>query len=364
MLKYIGILGCIMLLTAKISEACTGITLKTKDNKQIQARTIEWGESVLKSNIIISPRNYKYQAIMPDSKNGYSWKGHYGFVGASLVDDSYIGEGVNEAGLSAGMFFFPHYGSLSKYLPEKANESITDMNLVSWMLSNFSTVDEVRENINKIRIVPVMVFADGNVSPTAHWRVSDAKGNNIVIEIVNNGEVKIYDNKVGVLTNSPDFQWHITNLNNYVHLRPGSVATYDGNGQKLFSFGMGAGALGLPGDITPPSRFVRAFFYLSSTPTPEDGYKGVTQAFQILNNFDIPIGVEYQNKKDVPKELESATQWTTAINQTDREFYYRTMYNSEIRKIDLKKIDFEKVNYQVLPMEKYKIQPYREIIVK
>ena len=90
MLKYIGILGCIMLLTAKISEACTGITLKTKDNKQIQARTIEWGESVLKSNIIISPRNYKYQAIMPDSKNGYSWKGQYGFVGASLVDDSYI----------------------------------------------------------------------------------------------------------------------------------------------------------------------------------------------------------------------------------------------------------------------------------
>ena len=83
-----------------------------------------------------------------------------------------------------------------------------------------------------------------------------------------------------------------------------------------------------------------------------------------MNNFDIPIGVEYQNKKDVPKELESATQWTTAINQTDREFYYRTMYNSEIRKIDLKKIDFKKVNYQVLPMEKYKIQPYREIIVK
>ena len=98
------------------------------------------------------------------------------------------------------MFFFPQYGSLSKYsLPEKAHESITDMNLVSWMLSNFWTrEDEVRKNINKIRIVPVMVFADGNVSPTAHWRVSDAKGNNIVIEIVNNGEVKIYDNKVGV----------------------------------------------------------------------------------------------------------------------------------------------------------------------
>lgn len=364
MIKYcIGLLSCFALLASN-SEACTGITLKTKDNKQIQARTIEWGENVLKSNIIITPRNYKYQAIMPKGENGYSWNGHYGFVGASLVDDNYIGEGVNEVGLSAGMFFFPHYGSLSKYLPEKASESITDMNLVSWILSNFSTVDEVKRAIKKIRIVPVMVFDDGNVSPTAHWRVSDAKGNNIVIEIVNGGEVKIYDNKVGVMTNSPDFEWQTTNLNNYVHLRSGGVPTYDGNGQKLFSFGMGAGALGLPGDVTPPSRFVRAFFYVSTSPVAENGYSGVVQAFQILNNFDIPIGLEYQTKKEIPKELITATQWTTAINQTDKEFYYKTMYNSEIRKIDLKKIDFENIKYQILPMDKYKIQPHREIIIK
>lgn len=359
-MRFVGLISCLMVLLSSVSAACTGISITTKDKKHIQARTIEWGESLLKSSIVITPREHKYQAVMPTGEKGYSWEGRYGFVGASLVSDDYIGEGVNEKGLSAGMFFFPHYGSLSPYSAKDAAYSITDMNLVSWILSNFSTVAEVREAIYNIRIVPVMMFEDGSVSPTAHWRVADAAGNSIVIEIVENGKVKIYDNKVGVLTNSPDYQWQVTNLNNYVHLRPGRVA--DNN--NLFSFGMGAGAVGLPGDITPPSRFVRAFFYLNSSPKPADGYAGVSQAFQILNNFDIPIGIEYANKKDIPADLPSATQWTTAINLNDLEFFYKTMYNSQVRKIDLKKIDFAKTKYQAIPMEKHKIQPYIEMTIK
>lgn len=363
-MKVIGLLGCLLVLLSSVSEACTGIAITTKDKKHIQARTIEWGESVLKSNIVISPRGYKHQAVMPTGEKGYSWKGQYGFVGASLVNDDYIGEGINEKGLSAGMFFFPHYGSLSPYSAKDAAYSITDMNLVSWILSNFSTVAEVKEAVYNIRIVPVMIFEDGNVSPTAHWRVADAKGNSIVIEIVKNGKVNVYDNEVGVLTNSPDFPWQVTNLNNYIHLRPGKVSNSNVGGKDLFSFGMGTGALGMPGDITPPSRFVRAFFYLSSSPKPADGYAGISQAFQILNNFDIPIGAEYTDKKAIPEDLPSATQWTTAINLNDREFYYKTMYNNQVRKIDLKKIDFAKIKYQIIPMEKHKIQPYTELIIK
>lgn len=359
-IKFIGILTCLLGLISSVSIACTGITITTKDNKHIQGRTIEWGESILKSNIIISPRGYEYQAIMPTGEKGYHWKGKYGFVGASLVDDSYIGEGINEKGLNAGMFFFPGYGSLSPYSSKDATNSITDMNLVSWILSNFSTVEEVKNAIYNIKIVPVMLLEDGSPSPTAHWRVADAQGNNIVIEIMEKGKVNIYENKVGVLTNSPDFSWQVTNLNNYVHLRSGGVSSKG----ELFPFGMGAGAMGLPGDITPPSRFVRAFFYLSTAPETANGYAGISQAFQILNNFDIPIGIEYNNKKDIPTNLPSATQWTTAINLNDREFFYKTMYNGQIRKIDLKKIDFNEIKYQVIPMERYRVQPYTEITIK
>lgn len=344
--------------------SCTGISIKTKDNKMIQARTIEFGEYNLNSRIVVSPRGKKFQSLTPSGKeDGYKWKAKYGFVGASVVYDKFIGEGINEAGLNAGLFYFPHYGSLAKFNPKDKENSIADMEVVGWILSSFSTVEEVKNGLKKIKIVNIAYDEKGNPLPTAHWRIADAKGNNIVLEIVNGGEVKIYENKAGVVTNAPDYEWHIKNLNNYVNLYAGDAKSYERNGQKIFSFGSGTGALGLPGDITPPSRFVRAFFYLNSSRIPENSYEGITQAFHIMNNFDIPIGIEYplEHKDKIPKNLPSATQWTAVSNLSDREFYYTTMNNSQIRKIDLKKIDFGTVKYKSVPMDKDDRQNIEEI---
>lgn len=224
-------------------------------------------------------------------------------------------------------------------------------------------MEEVKKGLKKIKIVNIAYDEKGNPLPTAHWRIADVKGNNIVLEIVNGGEVKIYENKAGVVTNAPDYEWHIKNLNNYVNLYAGDAKSYERNGQKIFSFGSGTGALGLPGDITPPSRFVRAFFYLNSSKIPENSYEGITQAFHIMNNFDIPIGIEYplEHKDKIPKNLPSATQWTAVSNLSDREFYYTTMNNSQIRKIDLKKINFGTIKYKSVPMDKDDRQNIEEI---
>ena len=364
-MKKLFILCSFLLAALSITVyACTGITIKTKDNKVIQGRTIEFGEYNLNSRIVVSPRGKIYQSLTPTGKHdGYKWQAKYGFVGATVVYDQFIGEGINEAGLNAGLFYFPNYGSLAKFDSYNKKNSIADMELVGWILSSFSTVDEVKEGLKKIKVVNVAYDNDGNPLPTAHWRIADANGNNIVLEIVNNGEVKIYENKVGVVTNAPDYEWHMKNLNNYVNLYSGDAKAYEVNGQKIFSFGSGTGALGLPGDITPPSRFIRAFFYLNSSPSPENSYEGVAQAFHILNNFDIPIGIEYpaEHKDKIPKNMLSATQWTAVSNLGDREFYYTTMNDSQIRKVDLKKIDFASVKYNSVPMDKDDIQNIEEI---
>ncbi len=365
--KLLKILTSSFLLTTTIVYPCTGISLKTQDGSLVQGRTIEYGEGNLNGRIVISPKGRKFTSITPDGKmNGLKWTAKYGFVGATVVIDQFIGEGINEKGLNAGLFYFPHYGSLAKYQSNDSKTSLADMELVNWILSNFETVDQVKEEIKKIKIVNVAVTEKGEPLPTAHWRVGDSKGNNIVIEIVNNGEVNIYDNKIGVISNSPDYPWHIKNLNNYINLYTGNAEPFEYNGQKIFSFGAGTGALGLPGDVTPPSRFIRAFFYVNSVGVQPNTKLAVNKAFHILNNFDIPIEIEFpkQYKEHIPGDVMSATQWTAVSDLTNREFYYKTMYNSQIRKIDLKNIDFSNVKLQVLPMDEKNEENIQEIVIK
>jgi choloylglycine hydrolase len=130
----------LFLILSSLALACTGITIKTLDNKIVQGRTIEYGESNLNSKLVVSPRGKEYQSLTPDGKlAGYKWKGKYGYVGASLITDMFIGEGINEVGLNAGLFYFPHYGSLTKYNKKISKKSIVDMQVVSWILSNFAT---------------------------------------------------------------------------------------------------------------------------------------------------------------------------------------------------------------------------------
>ena len=150
MKKFLILCSCIMAAVSITASACTGISLKTKDNNNIQARTIEFGEYNLNSRVIISPRNRNFTSLTPTGKqDGYKWKAKYGFVGASVVYDQFIGEGMTEAALNAGLFYFPHYGSLAKFTPEEKNISVADMELVGWMLSNFATVDEVKRDLKK-----------------------------------------------------------------------------------------------------------------------------------------------------------------------------------------------------------------------
>lgn len=350
-MRFILLTTAALLAASLRADACTGITLRVQDKSTVVARTIEWGGSNLNSRYVVVPRGYEQHSMLPDSKlKGAAMPSKYGYVGLSVEMEQFVAEGINEAGLSAGLFYFPDYGRYEDFDPALASTSVADLQLVAWMLGGYATVDEVMRALRGIHVVAL----DPRAS-TVHWRITDASGRQVVLEIVD-GHMQFHESKLGVLTNSPGYEWQITNLNNYVNLYAGGAADKDFGAIRLAAFGAGSGMLGIPGDVTPPSRFVRAAFYQVTAPPCNTATEAVMQGFQILNNFDIPIGVEFAAGK-IPADIPSATQWTSATDIAARKIYYRTMYDSAIRCIDLGKIDFGSVTYRSEPLDKVTSQP-------
>lgn len=332
------------------SQACTGITLKSKTGATVPARTIEWAKEDILSRYVIVPRGYEQQSFVPGGKkDGLQFTAKYGYVGLAVSQDEFVVEGFNEAGLSAGLFYFPDYGKYETYSEDISYKCISDFQLVSWILSRFKNIDEFKAAMEDV----VVVGIDPR-SSTVHWRVTEPSGRQVVVEIIDQ-KVIFYENELGVLTNSPSFDWHLTNLNNYINLSPGTISTKKIGNHTFKAIGGGAGLHGLPGDVTPPSRFIRAAFYQLTAPIYDTTEETVMQAFHILNNFDIPVGIQY-SQKDPRPTIPSATQFTVATDIKGKKIYYRTMYNSEIRCIDLNKINFQMVQFQSVPLDVQKKQ--------
>ena len=340
------------------ADACTGISLSALDGSQVVARTVEWAATPMQCGYVVAPRGHSHQSYTPTGENGLKYSSVYGYIGIYTEYEPFVVEGVNETGLSAGLFFFPQYGDYAPYDSAQNDKTLCDMQFVSWVLSQFSSIDQVKEALGKIDLVTL-----NHKIGAVHWRIAEPNGRMVVLEVVA-GVPHFYENTLGVLTNAPGFPWHMTNLNNYINLEPGSAPDHVLKpGITLQPLGHGSGMLGLPGDFTAPSRFVRAAFYQTTSPVWDNGFETVVQAFHILNNFDIPIGSQHQ-KADIPKGMPSATQFTAATDQTAMRFYYRTAWNSNIRCIDLKKIDFRTVKYQSHPLDKVQEQPVEMICVR
>ena len=345
-------------LYADKANACTGISLAAQDGSRVVARTVEWAATPMQCGYVVAPRGHMHQSYIPTGANGLQYKGVYGYVGIYTEYEPFVVEGVNEAGLSAGLFFFPQYGEYAPYKQADNAKTLCDMQFVSWVLSQFSTIDQMKEELQKIDLVTL----DHKIG-AVHWRITEPNGRMVVMEVVA-GVPHFYENNLGVITNAPGFPWHMTNLNNYINLQPGSAPDNTIKpGITLQPLGHGSGMLGLPGDFTSPSRFVRATFFQTTAPVWATGFDTVVQAFHILNNFDIPIGSQHV-KADIPKGLPSATQFTAATDLKAMKFYYRTAWNSNIRCIDLMDIDFHKVKFQSHPLDQTQVQPVEVVKVK
>jgi choloylglycine hydrolase len=168
--------------------------------------------------------------------------------------------------------------------------------------------------------------------------------------------LKIYDDPLGILTNSPTFDWHMTNLGNYIGLTPmirGSITT---GGATVQGFGQGSGFFGLPGDFTPPSRFVRAVAYQQTALQPATAADDVQQIFHILNNFDIPVGSVRDTVQG--QAVDEYTLWTSAEDLTNLVFYFRTFTDQSLHGIDIRKaLAGAGSSIAYLPMESSNVTP-------
>lgn len=338
-----AIAGICIVTTA--SYACTGITLTGRDGTTVFARTLEWGTFDLVPDLVVIPRGTELSAAeMPDGADGHSWTTTYGVAGITALGKVLFGDVMNERGLVVGTFYLPGFTEYQSYEPASADISMSSSDLAGYLATQYASVAEVREALGDVRVVPVIEEAIG-IPPPLHFMVADPSGDAIVIQYVD-GSPKIFEAPLGVITNAPNYDWHVTNLNNYLNLSAVALPSVEAAGQTFAPLGAGSGMLGLPGDFTPPSRFVRAVAFSQTARETEGGFDTVREAFRILDNFNVPItAAEGSASADGSEDLIfSATQWTAASDLNTKRIYYHTQWNRNVRMVDVGAIDFDNAN--------------------
>ncbi|MFI4957313.1 MAG: linear amide C-N hydrolase [Gammaproteobacteria bacterium] len=315
--------------------ACTGIMHKAKDGVTVNGRTVEFAINLDIGGVVI-PQGYAFKGTLPDgTTNGITYKAKYAVVGANAFGEKAIIDGMNEAGLTVGAFYFPGYAGYASITADNQSNALSSVEYPNWLLTQFATIDEVKQHFADAVIVPTEPKGWGLVPPF-HYVVYDRTGKSVVIEPIK-GKLVIYDNPLGVVTNSPTFDWHMTNLGNYTNLTPVGASPVEVDGVTLQAFGSGSGLHGLPGDFTPPSRFVRAAVFSATAVQADTGRDAVLEVFHLLNQFDIPKGsVRDKNGNAMLVEYTLAT---SVKDPTAMQYFLRTYEDQTIKVIDLNKFD-------------------------
>jgi len=329
-----GIFG----LTPNFSNSCTIFRLKAKDGSLMVTRSMEFGVD-LKYDIIVVPRNHKFTSPFINNKNGMSWNAKYGYLGIASFGLEYgVSDGINEKGLSIGALWFEPDMKYQDVTPADSNIALAQAMFTDWVLSNFASTDELKSGINKVKVFKYTNLVL-KMAPTLHYAVYDANGGSIVVEY-ENGQCNIYDNPLGIMTNAPRFPWQISNLRQYLNMKPETPSPIVVDDYTLYPTGHGSGMFGIPGDYTPPSRFVRLAMLTYYCDKQPDATSNLNLSQHIINTFDIPFGIIVDKDNTGKITSEESTQWVTFRDLTNKIMYFRTYDNLTLRKINLSKLDF------------------------
>lgn len=315
--------------------ACTDFVVKATDGTVVAARSMEWGAD-LGSRLAAHAHGEQRVSRTPKGKPGLQWISKYGFVGTDVSGLDAIVDGMNEKGLSFGELWLPNYTQYPQASTSTDSAIIDVTDLGAWILGNFASVVEAKEALKNVIVSGTPVPSFGGL-PTVHVALHDAHGNNLVVEWVD-GKQLIYDNPNGVLTNAPPFPWQTINLKNYIQVRAKNPQPIQVQGTILGPPGQGGGFLGIPGDWTPPSRFVRTTAMLQFAEAATNTESGIILAQHILNAVDIPRGDVRETIDE--REFTDYTQWVLIKDLTNKAIYFRSYGNLTLRKLDLKNVDF------------------------
>jgi choloylglycine hydrolase len=318
------------------ASACTDFRLTAKDGTVMITRSMEFALD-MKSNLRTSNRGRKFETLSSDNKPGMTWKAKYGYIFFDGMDVDSASDGMNEKGLSFEALYLPGLAAYQTVPEGKDAHALPYSRIGDWILSSFDSVDQVREALKNTYVFTAKTPGLGDTIFPLHFAVFEASGKGIIIEYIG-GKLSVYDNQIGVFTNSPSYDWHLTNLNNYVHLKPENPAPVMDSGVTFAATGQGFGMIGLPGDISPPSRFVKMATLLRVVYPVNNAAETLNLAEHLINNVDIPKGLAREPVKgDYTNET---TQWVVFKDLTHKVIYYRTYGDLTLRSVSLDKIDF------------------------
>lgn len=324
-------------------HGCTSLLVSTKDGGYVYGRTLEFALS-LDSDVIVIPRGYQLQGTGPDGKagTGLSYTTKYGVVGLNGLKLPIVVDGMNEKGLVAGALYLPGFSLYQETAPAEAEKSLASYEALTYILTNYASVDEVKAGLSKIKVNRSEHPVFKGVVPL-HYTVHDSTGKSIVVEYIG-GALQITDNPTHVMTNGPEFGWHLRNLGLYLNIKPGPLTPVTIGGMNFQPPSTGANMVGLPGDMSAPGRFVRAVFFSQAAPVAQNGEDGVKTVFHIMNNFDIPPGAITTSAKAAAGggiDGQEITEWTSVADIKNKAFYVRTYDGFQTLKVALDKTSLD-----------------------
>ncbi len=321
-------------------SSCTVFRMTAKDGNITIARSMEFGVD-LKYDIIVVPVNMTFESPTLFQTAGLKWTTKYGYTAVASMGLNYgVSEGMNEKGLSISALWYESTTKYQTVTKEESSKALAHIMYSDWILGNFSTVDEVKEATKNIKVFGYTDSDKLKSLVTLHFIVYDDKGGCIVVEY-DNGQCNIYDNPLGIMTNAPSLPWQLTNLRQYVGLENFNPITIKKDGFTVSPTGHGDGMFGIPGDYTPPSRFVRLAMFERFVNRQDDKEGNLNLCQQIINTFTIPFGIIVDQDAQGNVTASESTQWVTFRDVTNKIMYFKTYENQNLRMLDLNRLDYK-----------------------
>ena len=297
---------------------CTAISYVNGDHYFGRNLDLEYS---YRESVTITPRNYPFIF-----RCGKTLEIHYAMIGMAFVEQNYplYYDGTNEKGLSIAGLHFPEN---AVYHQTNSERYAASFELITWILAQFETVAQVKQEMKDLEISS-LCFSSELPASSLHWIVAD-KREAITIESTADG-IHVYDNPVGVLTNNPPFDYHMHHLAQYMNLTSDAAVNRFSKDLDLKAFCKGMGGIGLPGDLSSPSRFVRAAFTKWNSRCDQTENENLSQFFHILGSVEQTRGCA-----QVENDLYELTHYTSCCNTRKGIYYYRTYTNSQISAVDM-----------------------------
>ncbi|RKH61343.1 linear amide C-N hydrolase [Corallococcus llansteffanensis] len=311
----------------------TGTDSRVSTSFAVNGRSMEFGRD-LNSQLMVHAAGEGFKSKAPDNQPGLAWKSTYGFIGLTALSDAVLVDGMNTQGLSVGALWLPGatYPKVSQ-----PSQALALVDFVTWALGTCGSVADVKTALTNGSVQVWEGDLLAKLLPL-HFPVHDAAGNSIVVEFTD-GKLNIYENPVGVCTNNPPFPQQLENLGNYANLSPWDAKPTELGTQKFSPSGHGSGMRGLPGDSTPPARFVRAAYLKQYAQPVSNSTDATTLAFHLLNTVDIPLGTSRGTDK-LGKDTVDYTQWAVVKDLTTLTLSVRFYGNPLVYSVSLNTLDF------------------------